>query len=542
MSQVSFSPETAEDVEFSKWLGGVPVYSRLRRKQGKQDIKIFRSWSIPDPRDAKCLYQKRNKSSATIIRYNLPSDPTVRKDRNIFNDNNSNITGKIRLRGINEPLCANAPYYNERIKFLSELEKSHFNFTHAWHETTTKDFINVNMKVSPKKLRVSYQKSHGKQRPLGTTRSCGADVLSISDEYEDQITKKQMHNNITSKSHVRNEGFEVVPTSVRISRPVTVAHPRDVSVLENYADPCMGKRFLNGTSNFPPVSQLSRKEETSNSTSSNSLNIILPRSDADNNSARKHCITTRKCKSARCSNEKLSNNFTSGLDSLLNVGGCSIGLKVDQNCTIVTKGNLGIKSDQNKQATHVRQPTKYGNKGKSREVLEITYDLDDDDKESTVSQIGELVCLEESQSNADLRDEDMNEGDKEVMAERFQTTGTSLMKNVKDENDDRSEVTLWENRLALAGLCLSPYFNVTMSSSSINATQNDKCSLENKPVKSPGCLKGIYNMKNINLNVGHMANPEEAAKQERYRKLFGHGKSKRIVRFSVANQIHEYET
>ena len=525
----SFTTDTPKDVEFNKWLGGVPVSSKLRRKPGKYDIKFFRSWTMPDPKDTRCMYQKRNTSSATIIQYNLSSDTVGGNNGNIFNNNN--YADNIRLKETGKQFFASARSCPDKVKFLTEFEGGNFNNSHAWHETINSDSANLNINVSvfqPEKLRVSFQRGQGRQRPLGTSRSCGTDMLSISDEYEDHITKKSLHS--ASRFHVRNEGFEITPTSLRISRPATVAHPRFMSTIDNYADPFSGKPFLNGNHSLPVVSQAQGKEKATNS-----LKIILPRSDLDSNSPRRQYITVRKSKSANNGNKTRSNNYSPELDTLLSVGGCSMGQKVDQSCTTVTKRNLGTKSDRFKQNTVLKQHnTKYDSKRRNIPSLEVTYDLGDNDKQSTVSQKGESVCLEETGSNAGINDRHLEEEQKGEMAERLRASLTSPR---KDDNKE-PEIALLESRLALAGLCLSPQFNITVPSST--NVKNSNIS-ENKQDKGSVCLKGIYNMKNINPNVGYMADPEAAAKQERHRKIFGDGKTKRIVRFSIANQVHEYE-
>ena len=560
-SNNNFGNHTADDKTICKWSEIVNKASKIRRQPAKYDLRFFRSWTMPDERDAKLSQQKRNLISANTVHYKLQKDD-IEENKNLSKDRSNN---KMVGREFKKTHCVSAPTSSKRYKFLTEFESKLPSNRYKWHESIPKtNTVNLNIKVFQPR-NAGIQRKTLKQRPLGVSRSNDADILSFEDG---QIVHDDGRR---GKTGFHRQGWmekiEVVSTSLKIPRPTTVGYTAQMSSSYNYDQTCN----LNSSTQDNSIFQVSwpiqgwtkerlttawdselpavldnfdelynkkltgkgpgfktehsaaaeRKEKSSRTwMHEKSLKIVLPRSDIDTNNV---------SDSRRKSNSIIYGDMTprtggcdSKLETLLSIDKCSMGQKIDQNSKRRKNGQDSIHETVKRLSANCYKDKRYSG-------LEVTYDVEDDDEDTEMftsleSSNEKNIALEETTCTMDPNGTGNKDND--------EVTNKPEINDSKDGVNVVSDTTatLWKSRLALAGLSLSPHFNISVS--------------EPKATNSEGNttdLKGIYTKKNLNTKAGSDVGSEEAAERERYRKIFGDGKTKRIVRFSVANQIHEYD-
>ena len=245
---------------------------------------------------------------------------------------------------------------------------------------------------------------------------------------------------------------------------------------------------------------------------------MLPRSDIDTNNV---SDTSRKSNSTIYGDRTpRTGGCNLKLETVLSIDKCSMSQKIDQSAK-------RRKNRQDSKHETVKRQSANCYKDQRYSGLEVTYDLEDEGEHTEM-----LTPLESSnEKNIAVEETIMDQNgignkDNEVVTNKPE---------IDDSKDDASvdsdtTGTLLRSRLALAGLSLSPHFNISVSGPQAK-----------DPEANTVDLKGIYTMKNLNTKAGSDVGSEEAAERERYRKIFGDGKTKRTVRFSVANQVHEYD-
>ena len=554
----NFGNHTVDDNTNCKWSEIVNEASKIRRQPAKYDLRFFRSWTMPDERDAKLSQQKRNIISANMVHYKLQKDDIEEnKDLSKVRSNNKMVRKEFK-----KTHCVSAPTISKKYKFLTEFESKLPSDRCKWRETIPKaNTVNLNIKVFQPR-NVAIQRKTLKQSPLGVSRSHDAEVLSFED---DQI----VHDGCwPDKTGFHRQGWmekiEVVSTSLKIPRPTTVGYAGQMfssyncdqtynsnsstqenskfqvswpiqdgtkerpatawnselpAVLDNY-DELYNEKLTGKGSGFKTGHSAAkeRKEKCRNWLQEKSLKIVFPRSDNDTNNI---SDTRRK------SNSIIYNDTTprtggcnSKLETVLSIDKCTMGQKIDQNAKRRKNGQDSKHETVKRQSANCYKNQRYSG-------LEVTYDLKDEDEHTEM-----ITSLESSNENNIAVEEITMDSNGTGNKDNDVVTNKPEINNSKEDASVDSDTTgtLLRSRLALAGLSLSPHFNISVSGPQAK-------DLEANTVD----LKGIYTMKNLNTKAGSDVGSEEAAERERYRKLFGDGKTKRIVRFSVANQVHEYD-
>ena len=456
--------------------------------------------------------------------------------------------------------CVSAPTSSKRYKFLTEFEGKLPNNRCKWRESIPKtSTVNLNIKVFHPR-NVTIQRKTLKQRPLGVSRSYDAEILSFED---DQIVHDSGR---CDKTGFHRQGWmekmEVVSTSLKIPRPATVGNRGQISsshdfdqkhnlnssthgnskfqvsfiqngtkerpaavwdselptVLDNYNE-LYNNQLIGNDPGFKTDNSAAaeRKEKSRIWLHEKSLKIVLPRSDIETS---KVSDVRRKSNNIIYGDRTRTGGCNSKLETVLSIDKCTMGQKIDQNAQRSKKG-------QNRNHEIVKRHTANCYKDKRYSGLEVTYDLQDDDEHTEI-----FTSLESSDENNIAVEETIMDPNGTGNKNNDIVMNKSERKDSKDDVnvDTDTTRTLWRSRLALAGLSLSPHFNISVSEPQ-----------DRDPEGNTTDFKGIYTMKNLNTKAGSDVGSEEAAERERYRKIFGDGKTKRIVRFSVANQVHEYD-
>ncbi len=311
-----------------------------------------------------------------------------------------------------------------------------------------------------------------------------------------------------------------------------------------------------------------------------STQIMKPKSGSQSAKSQKKITTERHYKAPISNSRTYLSNFCLKPETLLGIGGRSLSqhkislsqdLKTKQDIakeTFTNEGSIGTYEEETMRS-------KDGNNSKPKNTVdEAGNDITlGDDLDVTHNLIGHLEVdtrklLEDKNSSGSSKPSDnlsVSVNDAQELEKAIEKS-TGITPSVADRvnknaepasvilpvksghhsEDAEARIRLWRDRLALADLCMSPHFSVTVeSNTSAKCSHGAYEALQNmeypgRPASSSS-TKSLYNLRNLNLNGGHIPDPEEEARRLRQERILGSGRPKRMVRFSIANEVHEYE-
>ncbi len=548
---------------------------------------FFRSWAIPEMRDKGGSLQHRSGSKERDMARGRTAHtrPSTRENINVKD------LWWANRRGSYPPNSAPASAPNGQRFSSADYARpppSQNNYSDHYLNSLLKAGAPVEMRNKIKSRLQANNSAKPKQRPLGTSRSYVTRFNVSRPGAPGRPGSNELDNRIPSANGCKNEdkGQELSFREAFGWNTWTEGFDSPEAVISDKANQgsigSTDENVAKTPSSTDPV-QPKPEDEPEKKIATKidaSTQIMKPKSGSQSVKSQKKITTERHYKAPISNSRTYLSNFCLKPETLLGIGGRSLSqhkislsqdLKTKQDIakeTFTNEGSIGTNDEDSMRG-------KDGNLNKPKNTVdEAGNDLSlGDDLDVTHNLIGHLEVdtrklLEDKNSSGSSRPSDnlsvsfndaqelekvieKSTGITPCVADRVNKNADPASvilpaKSGHHSEDAEARIRLWRDRLALADLCMSPHFSVTVeSNTSAKCSHGAYEALQNmeypgRPASSSS-TKSLYNLRNLNLNGGHIPDPEEEARRLRQERILGSGRPKRMVRFSIANEVHEYE-